>query len=133
RNATSRGAKWVLTLFFSGSKARDYQSYCLMLGSVGRGVAAYAGAEVYLDVALGWVAPPAVTAPVTLRDEGDRRSGYSTRRLLSHFWRMVITSGTRGLRFVSLLGGAFAVVGVLVTLYLFVARFAGVPAPEGWA
>ena len=133
RNSASRGAKWVLTKFFAGSNAQDYQSFRLVLGSIGRGVAAYAGSGVYLDVALGWVAPPATTAPVTLRDEGDRRSGYSARRLFSHFWRMVITSGTRGLRFVSLLGAAFAVVGVGVSIYLLVSRLTGVEAPEGWA
>lgn len=133
RNSASRGAKWVLTKFFAGSNAQDYQSFRLVLGSIGRGVAAYAGSGVYLDVALGWVAPAAATAPVTLRDEGDRRSGYSTRRLFSHFWRMVITSGTRGLRFVSLLGAAFAVVGVGVSIYLLVARLTGVDVPEGWA
>ena len=133
RNSASRGAKWVLTKFFAGSNARDYQSYRLVLGSIGRGVAAYAGSGVYLDVALGWVAPPAATAPVTLRDEGERRSGYSTRRLFSHFWRMVITSGTRGLRFVSALGAAFAVVGVGVSIYLLASRLAGDEVPEGWA
>jgi undecaprenyl-phosphate 4-deoxy-4-formamido-L-arabinose transferase len=133
RNAASRGAKWLLTKFFAGSNAQDYQSYRLVLGGIGRGVAAYAGAGVYLDVALGWVAPPAATAPIALRDEGERRSGYSTRRLFSHFWRMVITSGTRGLRFVSALGAGFAVVGVVVSIYLLVARLAGVIVPEGWA
>ena len=133
RNSASRGAKWVLTKFFAGSNAQDYQSYRLVLGSLGRGVAAYAGSGVYLDVALGWVAPPAATAPVTLRDEGERRSGYSTRRLFSHFWRMVITSGTRGLRFVSALGAGFAVVGVLVSIYLLISRLTNVDVPEGWA
>lgn len=59
-------------------------------------MAAYAGPSVYLDVALGWVAGTVTTAPVALRDEGERRSGYSLRRLLSHFWRMVLSSGTRG-------------------------------------
>ena len=133
RNSASRGAKWLLTTFFAGSNAQDYQSYRLVLGSLGRGVAAYAGSGVYLDVALGWVAPPAATAPITLRDEGDRHSGYSARRLFSHFWRMVITSGTRGLRFVSALGAVFAFVGVLVSIYLLVVRLTGDDVPEGWA
>lgn len=133
RNSASRGAKWVLTRFFAGSNARDYQSYRLVLGSIGRGVAAYAGSGVYLDVALGWVAPPAATAPIRLRDEGERRSGYSARRLFSHFWRMVITSGTRGLRFVSALGGVFAAVGIAVSIYILVARLTGDEVPEGWA
>ena len=84
-----------------GNDASIFHSYRLVLGEVGRSVAAYAGAGVYLDVALGWVAGTAATCPVRLRAEGDRPSGYSLRRLLSHFWRMVLTSGTRLLRLVS--------------------------------
>ena len=37
-------------------------------GDVARGVAAYCGADVYLDVALSWVVPGARHCPVTLRD-----------------------------------------------------------------
>ena len=134
RNSASHGAKWVLTKFFAGSNAQDYQSYRLILGNLGRGVAAYAGSGVYLDVALGWVAPHASTAPITLRDEGDRRSGYSTRRLFGHFWRMVLTSGTRGLRFVSILGVILGVLGLAMTIYVFIARLVGNDTvPAGWA
>jgi undecaprenyl-phosphate 4-deoxy-4-formamido-L-arabinose transferase len=133
RNTASRGSKWLLTKVFAGSNAEDFQSYRLMLGTIGRGVAAYSGSGVYLDVALGWVAPRAATAPILLRDEGERRSGYSPRRLFSHFWRMIITSGTRGLRFVSALGVAFAVVGLAITIYILVSRAMGGAVPAGWA
>ena len=51
-----------------------------------------------------------------MREERGRPSGYSTRRLASHFWRLVLTSGTRPLRLVALFGallslGALAVLG----------------------
>ena len=133
RNAASKGAKWLLTKLFAGSNAPDYQSFRLVLGSIGRGVAAYSGSGVYLDVALGWVAPPAATAAITLRDEGERVSGYSTRRLISHFWRMVLTSGTRGLRFVSVIGALFALLGLALTLFILISRLVGSEVPEGWA
>jgi glycosyltransferase involved in cell wall biosynthesis len=133
RNAASKGAKWLLTKFFAGSNAPDYQSFRLILGNVGRSVAAYAGSGVYLDVAMGWVAGRTSTCPIELRSEGDRQSGYSTRRLLSHFWKMVLSSGTRGLRFVSGLGIILALIGVLVIIYIFVARLWGGSAPAGWA
>ena len=133
RNSASKGAKWILAALFAGSKAPDYQSYRLVIGDVGRSVAAYAGSNVYLDVALGWVAGTPATAPIELRDEGDRKSGYSTRRLLSHFWRMVLSSGTRGLRIVSFIGVVFAIVGIALLVWIFAARFAGAPVPEGWA
>ncbi len=78
-----------------------FNSYRLMVGEVGRSVAAYAGSGVYLDVALGWVAGTPVTAPVSCatRESGGR--GTPPRSLMSHFWRMVLTRGTRALRIVS--------------------------------
>ena len=82
-------------------RTAEYQSFRLVLGEVGRSVAAYAGAGVYLDVALGWVASRTATAPIALRGDERRASGYSARSLLGHFWRLILTSGTRGLRIVS--------------------------------
>ena len=81
-------------------------------------------ARLVKDVALGWVADRVVTSPVALRAEGDRRYGYSWRTLMSHFWRMVLSSGTKGLRLVSVLGVAAAVLGVLLALFLLIARLA---------
>jgi undecaprenyl-phosphate 4-deoxy-4-formamido-L-arabinose transferase len=122
RNVTSRGAKIVVSHLLSSPGAPDYQSYRLVLGEIGRSVAAYAGPGIYLDVALGWISNRVATCPVTFRTEGDRRSGYNLRRLLSHFWRMVVSSGTRGLRMVSVLGGAFAAIGLIWSLYLLVEK-----------
>lgn len=133
RNLTSRGSKWVLTKFLAGPRALEYHSYRLMLGEIGRSVAAYAGSNVYLDVALGWVAGDPATAPIELRSEGRDASGYSTRRLLSHFWRMVLTSGTRGLRLVTAVGVAFAVVALGLAVWVVVSRITGTTIVEGWA
>ena len=74
-----------------------------------------------------------VTSPVELREEGDRASGYSTRRLFSHFWRMILSSGTRALRFVSVLGSVFGIIGVLIAVFILIARLSGDEVPEGWA
>lgn len=132
RNATSKGAKRVIETLAGGTDTSLYQSYRLILGEIGRSVAAYAGPNVYLDVALSWVTHRVSTGPVTLRDEGDRTSGYSLRRLLSHFWRMVLSSGTRGLRIVSGLGVLFGVAGIVIGLFFAIARLAGGDVPEGW-
>ena len=50
------GAKRMVTALSGGPDASVFHSYRLVLGEVGRSVAAYAGAGVYLDIALGWVA-----------------------------------------------------------------------------
>ncbi|GAB3280403.1 glycosyltransferase [Microbacterium lacusdiani] len=132
RNTASRASKRVLQTVFGGGNAAEFNSFRLVLGEIGRSVAAYAGTGVYLDVALGWIAARTATAPVTLREEGDRRSGYSYRRLFGHFLRMVLTSGTRGLRIVTLTGTSVFVAGLLFALYLVIARLAGVVNEPGW-
>ena len=133
RNLASRGSKRVLKLSTSDIDAAEFQSFRLVLGEVGRSVAAYAGTGVYLDVALSWVARKVVTCPVVLRDQADRPSGYSLRTLSSHFWRMVLSSGTRALRLVSLLGVAIAVGGLLLALYFVLATiWWKVDLPSGW-
>ncbi len=133
RNLTSRVAKGVVTALGPGIDASVFQSFRLVLGEVGRSVAAYSGAGVYLDVALGWVAGRPATTPVQLRDEGgERRSGYRLRTLLSHFWRMVLTGGTRGLRVVSGIGVLLAVLGFLFAVYLIIRRVADAGLVQGW-
>ena len=133
RNTASRTAKVLLRASAGGLGSTDFQSYRLMLGEVGRSVAAYAGPGVYLDVAINWVARRVASCPVTLRGEGGRPSGYSIRSLLSHFWRMVLTSGTGALRLVSLLGVVFALGGFLLALYFLLATTLwDVTTPQGW-
>jgi undecaprenyl-phosphate 4-deoxy-4-formamido-L-arabinose transferase len=132
RNGSSRLAKWVFSTFLTGSNEVDFQSYRMVLGEIGRSVAAYAGSGVYLDVAMGWVAGPTAACPVRLRDEGARRSGYTTRALLSHFVHLVLSSGTRALRMVSALGVLFALGGIAYAIYLLVVRVTSDAIPQGW-
>lgn len=132
RNLASRAAKSLVSRLVPGPDVADFQSYRLVLGEIGRSVAAYAGAGVYLDIALGWVNSTVATCPVELRAEGGRPSGYSTRSLASHFWRLVLSSGTRGLRLVSLLGVTVAVLGVLFAIVAVIGRLLGTIDEPGW-
>jgi glycosyltransferase involved in cell wall biosynthesis len=118
RNLSSRWAKRSLR-FLTGNRDADcFHSYRLVLGEVARSVAAYAGPGAYLDVALGWVARRIRTCPVRLRSEGGRPSGYRLRTLFSHYWRSVLTGGTRLLRAVSLLGLVLATIGFVLAVVL---------------
>lgn len=132
RNLQSRTAKRIVATLAGNPSAKDYQSFRLVLGEIGRSVAAYAGSGVYLDVALGWVASRSVTADVELRNELGRSSGYSTRKLFSHFWRLILSSGTKGLRLVSVLGALFALAGCLLTATFAVQRLTDGDLPRGW-
>lgn len=132
RNVASKGSKWLVEQLTGSRGASFYHSYRLVLGEVARGLAAYAGAGVYLDAALGWVAGGVATCPVAMRHEGDRPSGYRFRTLLSHFWRLVLTSGTRLLRMVSIVGAVMALLALVVALGLATTRVvSGIDVP-GW-
>jgi glycosyltransferase involved in cell wall biosynthesis len=132
RNAASRAAKWLIARMARGAAATDFNSYRLVLGEVGRSVAAYAGPGIYLDVAFSWVARRTTTAPVPMRAEAGRPSGYDLRRLLSHFWRLVLSSGTTPLRWVSVVGAGALLLAPLVALVLVVGRATGRWSVPGW-
>lgn len=133
RNTSSRLAKRSIRWLTGNEHAQQFNSYRLMLGEIARSVAAFAGSGVYLDVALGWVAGRITTSPVTLRDEGGRPSGYRYRTLMSHYWRMVITGGTRLLRVVSLAGGLLALAGFALAVFVVGLRLFGDVEELGWA
>lgn len=106
RNLGSRMAKRVFR-WLVGRQTTSFNSFRLIWGETGRSLAAYCGNSVYLDVALSWIVPASETCPVVLRGGSARPSGYRMRSLAAHFWRLVITSGTRPLRFI-FVGGVLA-------------------------
>jgi glycosyltransferase involved in cell wall biosynthesis len=132
RNLASRLTKWLFVRFLAPGAPNAFHSYRLILGEAGRSVAAYAGPGVYLDVALSWVVADTVACPVPMRHEGRAASGYTYRRLAGHFSRLVVSSGTRPLRIVSLTGIAFALAGVVLSIYSVVRRLTGNVKVQGW-
>ena len=132
RNLTSRVAHRIARVI-SGGDLRHFHSFRLVLGEVGRGLADYCGEGVYLDVALTWVVNRTATCPVAMREERGRPSGYSISRLASHFWRMVLTSGTRPLRLLTLFGGFLAVGAVGMAGWIVWGKVTGQVPVEGWA
>jgi glycosyltransferase involved in cell wall biosynthesis len=131
RNRLSALAKWI-SVRVLGSRIGAFNSFRLIEGEAARAVAAYCGADVYLDVALAWVVDGARHAPVALRVERGRPSGYTLRRLLHHFWQLVLTSGTRPLRLIALAGGVSIVLGFFLSTFVLWQRLQHrVPVP-GW-
>ena len=131
RNFASRVAHLVARLLGAGSLGH-FHSYRLVLGEAGRGLAAFCGEGVYLDVALSWVVSRAATHPVAMRDEHGRPSGYTIRQLVSHFWRMVLTSGTRPLRLVALFGVALGIAAFGLMGWVVWARVTDEVPVAGW-
>jgi glycosyltransferase involved in cell wall biosynthesis len=125
RNKFSQLAKLIAMRILLPEQMKRFSSFRLIDGELARTVSAYAGNGVYLDVALTWVVDNIETCKISSRPELRQRSGYSFRTLLSHFWRLVLSSGTRPLRAVTFLGvgsSALAIIGGLVVVYRRVAN-----------
>lgn len=131
RNAASRLAKAFLSKVMGSQTAPEFNSFRLVLGETGRSLAAYAGSGVYLDVALGWIARRVTTCPLKMRSE-DRPSGYSTKTLISHFLRMIVTSGTRGLRAVTFTGLFLGIIGIALAIYFLISALTTPIVVQGW-
>ena len=132
RNASSAGARWFFARLVGETDIDQFHSYRLILGEVARGTAAYTGPGVYLDVALSWVVATSAVTPIPMRSEGREASSYSFGKLISHFGRLVISSGTRPLAIVSAVGFVFFMVGIVLSLWVLFQRFFTDAIPQGW-
>ena len=132
RNVFSSSAKWLYTKFLSPQDGEFFSSFRLMSGEIGRSVGAYAGSGVYLDVALTWVVDKSVTCEILPRAEYPRQTGFTFKRLLSHFLRLVLSSGTRPLRLVSLIGFSSFIFGALYAAYVLYERVVNGELVAGW-
>lgn len=132
RNWSSSTAKRLVSFLSGEDSITEFRSFRLMTGEIARSVAAFSGAGVYLDLALQWVSPRSVTAIVDNPREEGRRSGYRLGTLVGHFWRLILTSGTRALRLVSLTGLTLAVFAAVLTVVLVIQRLLDGSVPEGW-
>lgn len=133
RNGGSRIAKSVFK-WLVGSEAADinFHSYRLVAGEVGRIVAASIGPGVYLDIALLWSVPTVTHVDVPMRTEGRPATSYTIRRLASHFWRLVLSSGTKPLRLVAGIGVLSAALGFVLGAVFIVERIVGNVEVRGW-
>lgn len=132
RNLASRIAKWIFVSVLGNVRMGDFNSFRLVDGQIARGVAAYGGESVYLDVALSWVVAGAQHCAVELRPERGRASGYSYRRLLSHFWQLVLTSGTKPLRWIAILGFVSILLGFMVSALVIWQKLSAQIPMQGW-
>ena len=133
RNFASKSVKKIFAGALAEGGFEEFNSYRLILGEIGRSVAAYTGNGVYLDVALTWVVADVTTCPVISREEGRPASNYTYRRLFSHFGRLMVSSGTRPLFFVSWLGILFVLMGAVVSVWVLYQRITGELVIAGWA
>jgi polyisoprenyl-phosphate glycosyltransferase len=132
RNLLSRAAKGVSTRMLGNRTIGRFNSFRLVDGEIARTLAAYCGNGVYLDVGLFWIAARIGHQPVRLRHELGRPSGYSYLKLIGHFWRLILTTGTRPLRLITVMGVASMILAMLVAAYALLAKFYGQVPVQGW-
>ena len=136
RNAASRLANLAFRFLVEGNTNTRFASFRLVDGATARSLAAYCGHGVYLDVAFTWVVSEIAHEDVAYREEtrgGTRTSGYDLRRLRSHFRRLVVTSGTRPLRYIAALGLVSTIVGIIMALVVLGLKLFGDIDTQGWA
>ncbi len=133
RNTLSKGAKKVATFLLGNREIGHFNSFRLVRGDIARSLAAYCGNGVFLDVALFWITARVSRSPVLLRREQDRPSGYSFRKLFAHFWQLLLTSGTRPLRLITLMGFGSLILAIFIAGYAVYAKFWLAVPVQGWA
>jgi len=133
RNAASRLAKSLSVRLLGNESLGRFNSFRLIDGEIARSLAAYCGYGVYLDVGLSWMTMHVGHCPVHVREESGRPSGYSMLKLLAHFWALVLTSGTRPLRLITLAGGLSVLAAAGLMLWVLVSKLMGGIPVQGWA
>lgn len=133
RNTFSRTAKTITGRLLGDSKIGRFNSFRLVDGEIARTLAAYCGNGVYLDVGLFWITGRIGHTPVQLRNELGRPSGYSYAKLLGHFWNLIVTTGTRPLRLITLFGIGSVFLSICISGYALFARIVGDVPVQGWA
>jgi len=133
RNLTSRLSKRIGRLMMGHDAVEYFHSYRIVQGEIARSLAAYCGYGVYLDVGLLWIAGRVGQCPVNVRAEEGRASGYTYSRLLAHFWTMLLTTGTRPLRLITLLGFFSVAIALFIGAYALYEKMTGNVQVQGWA
>lgn len=133
RNFFSGAAKSISTRLLGNRTIGRFNSFRLIDGEIGRTLSAYCGNGVYLDVGLFWIAGRVGHCPLRLREESARSSGYNFISLARHFWKLVLTTGTRPLRLITMMGFTSMLLAVGFAAYAIYEKYSGQVQIEGWA
>jgi polyisoprenyl-phosphate glycosyltransferase len=132
RNIFSRTAKALAGSLLGNKEIGQFNSFRLVDGEIARTLAAYCGSGIYLDMGLFWITGRIGHCPVGLRNEMDRRSGYSYLDLISHFWKLIFTTVTRPLRLITLMGFVSVVLAIGLMAYAMYGKILGNVPVQGW-
>lgn len=132
RNFASFMAKAISKRLLGNKSIGRFNSFRLIDGEIARTLSAYCGNGVYLDVGLFWITGRVGHCPLRLREEMGRPSGYSFLSLIRHFWSLVLTTGTRPLRLITVVGFFSILLALGFALYAIYEKYTGQVPVEGW-
>jgi glycosyltransferase involved in cell wall biosynthesis len=132
RNCASRTAKAISKRLLGNKSIGHFNSFRLIDGEIARTLSAYCGNGVYLDVGLFWITGKVGHCPLRLRRELGRPSGYSFLSLVRHFWSLVLTTGTRPLRLITVVGFFSILLALGFAFYAIYEKYTGQVPVEGW-
>lgn len=122
RDLSSRLFK-KLMVFITGNKfITKYNSFRFVRGEIARAAASVCAHDTYFDNALCWFTQRISSLEIEMRDlrfMGQKESGYSYRKLLSHSRRMIISSDNKLLRSGIFLGTTAVIFSIFVSIYLY--------------
>lgn len=133
RNTLSLIAKEISTRMLGNRAIGRFNSFRLIDGEIARTLAAYCGNGVYLDVGLFWITGRVGRSPIRLREELGRPSGYSYIKLIGHFWSLILTTGTRPLRLITVTGMFSIILAFAIAAYALYGKYFGQTPVQGWA
>lgn len=133
RNLFSHTAKAISNRLLGNKSLGKFNSFRMIDGEIARTLAAYCGNGVYLDVGLFWITGRIGHCKIKLRNELDRPSGYSYLKLIGHFWSLVLTTGTRPLRLITIVGFSSMLLAMVIAACALYGKYAGDIPIQGWA
>ncbi len=139
RDTSSKLAKGLLEFLIGNKHIRKSNSFRLIRGTIARGASSVCGHQTYFDIVLGWFTSRFELLRMELTDKRFQETGessYKFRSLVSHAWRMFLSSNFKALRFVTLVSSflvSFALLWGLTILLRKIFFFDIYTGPPGWA
>lgn len=123
RNIASVLTKRVVGYIMGNQSLRDITSYRIFRTHIRQAFDAYQGPDVLLDVLLTWGTSSFATVPVEEHPRTVGKSNYNLFKLIQMTLILLTSYTTLPLRFASILGFFFTIIGLLVLIYVLAVYF----------
>lgn len=123
RNATSTVTKKIVGYVMGYNSVRDISSYRVFRTHIRKAFENYQGPDLLLDVLLTWGTNRFGTVPVDQSSRSVGKSNYSLIKLINMAFTLLTGYTTLPLRFASILGFLFTILGMVVLVYVLVTYF----------